>query len=52
MQYLLERPAASVDPDAGLLLAEHFQMAYVTTDIERACELFRSHLGIRRFARL
>jgi hypothetical protein len=52
MQYLLERPAGSVDPDSGLLLAEHFQMAYATTDIDRACELFRSQLGIRKFARL
>ena len=52
MHYLLERPAASIDPDAGLLLAEHFQMAYVTTDIDRACELFCSRLGIRKFARL
>lgn len=52
MEYLLERPAASMDPGAGMLLAEHFQMAYATTDIERACELFRSRLGIRKFARL
>ncbi len=52
MSYLLERPAAGVAPDAGLLLAEHFQMAYVTTDIEQACELFKSRLGIRQFARL
>ena len=52
MEYMLERPAASVNPHGGLLLAEHFQMAYVTRDIEQACQLFRSHLGIRQFARL
>ena len=52
MEYMLNRPAATCDPDGGLLLAEHFQMAYVTTDIEQACELFKSRLGIRQFRRL
>ena len=52
MEYLLSRAAPLGEPGEGLLLAEHFQMAYVTTDIERACELFGSRLGIRRFSRL
>jgi hypothetical protein len=49
LDYLLKRPAPVCDPGDGLFLAEHFQMAYVTTDIERACRLFGSHLGIRQF---
>src|ERR1700761_5915464 len=52
MDYLLRRPAPGCDPEQGLFLAEHFQMAYVTTDIERTCQLFGSHLGIRQFKRL
>jgi len=50
--YKLTRPAADFDSGAGLLLLEHFQMAYVTNDMERARALFRERLGIREFARL
>jgi catechol 2,3-dioxygenase-like lactoylglutathione lyase family enzyme len=52
MSYILNRPAPACDPGSGLLLAEHFQIAYVTTDMDHARELFRSRLGIRQFARL
>lgn len=52
MEYTLKRPAGSVNPAEGLLLAEHFQVAYVTNDMARACEMFGSHLGIRRFSGL
>jgi hypothetical protein len=52
MAYALNRPAASFDPAAGVLLSEHFQMAYVTNDIDRACELFTKELGVREFRRL
>jgi hypothetical protein len=52
MEYTLKRPGGSVSPEEGLLLAEHFQVAYVTNDLDRACELFGSHLGIRRFSKL
>lgn len=52
MEYILKRPAPLCNPSEGLLLAEHFQMAYVTSDIERACRLFGSHLGIKQFSRL
>jgi catechol 2,3-dioxygenase-like lactoylglutathione lyase family enzyme len=37
---------------AGLLRAEHFQVAYATNDIDRACDLFRERLGIGEFRRL
>ena len=52
MPYMLSRPAAAFDPGAGLLIAEQFQMAYVTTDIERGLDLLGKRLGIRQFARL
>ncbi|HTV95132.1 MAG TPA: hypothetical protein VME42_04000 [Steroidobacteraceae bacterium] len=52
MQHLLSRSAADCDPRRGMLLAEHFQMAYVTTDMERALDLLQSRLGIREFRRL
>jgi hypothetical protein len=52
MEYLLDRPAPCCNPADGLLLAEHFQMAYVTNDGEQARHLFGSHLGIRQFSRL
>ncbi|MFV8818708.1 VOC family protein [Haliea sp. E17] len=52
MPYKLNRPAADFDSGNGVLCLEHFQMAYVTTDIERAGRLFRERLGIREFTRL
>ncbi|HLB91540.1 MAG TPA: VOC family protein [Terriglobales bacterium] len=52
MEHMLSRSAACCDPGAGLLLAEHFQMAYVTTDMERALDLFKTRFGIQRFSRL
>jgi len=52
MPFRLSRHAAAFDPGRGLLLAEHFQMAYATNDIERACDLFSRRLGIKQFRRL
>jgi hypothetical protein len=52
MPYQLNRPPADFDAGSGLLLLEHFQMAYVTNDIVQAGELFRKRLGIREFTRL
>lgn len=52
MEHMLSRPAARCNPNGGLLLAEHFQMAYVTTDMEEALDLFRTRLGIEKFSRL
>ena len=52
MEQLLSRPAARGTPGDGLLLAEHFQMAYVTTDMERALDLFKTRFGIQSFRRL
>lgn len=52
MSFVLPRIATEFDPDRGLLRAEHFQIAYVTNDIEATCDLFGRQLGIREFARL
>ena len=49
MDYALTRPPAALDPAAGLLLAEHFQMAYLTNDLDRAKSLFADRLGISAF---
>lgn len=52
MAGLLTRPVADFDPSKGLLNAEHFQMAYATNDIDRACDLFRDRYGITEFCQL
>lgn len=49
MDYLLPRPPGIFDPSQGLLRAEHFQMAYLTNDLDRAKVLFAERLGIREF---
>ena len=52
MTQLLTRVPVACDPSAGLLRAEHFQMAYVTNDIDRACALLKDGLGIAGFTEL
>ena len=52
MDYLLPRPPARFDPAQGLLLAEHFQMAWATNDLERACDLLSARLGIHEFGEI
>lgn len=48
----LPRPDLRPALGKGLLLAEHFQVAYATNDIDQACSLFRDRFGIGRYARL
>lgn len=45
----LHRPVPVYDPAKGLLHNEHFQVAYVTNDVDRAVEVFRSRFGVARF---
>jgi hypothetical protein len=47
---LLTRPRARPTSAGGLLAREHFQIAYVTTDLTRARDLFATRFGIERFA--
>jgi hypothetical protein len=49
MRKVLHRPDAT---SAGVLGVEQFQMAYVTNDMERACDVFRTRYGIGEFRRL
>ncbi len=52
MPQMLTREPSDGDTATGLLRAEHFQMAYVTNDLDRACALFGAQLGIREWASL
>jgi catechol 2,3-dioxygenase-like lactoylglutathione lyase family enzyme len=52
MREFVRRPNATFGPGNGLLRNDHFQVAYATNDIDRACALFRDRLGIREFRRL
>lgn len=52
MTGLIKRPDAVFDPSKGLLKNEHFQVAYVTTDLDKACEIFTERFGIADFADL
>lgn len=45
----LHRPVPVYDPAKGLLHNDHFQLAYVTNDVERAEKIFRDRFGVARF---
>jgi hypothetical protein len=43
------RPTPAFDPRKGLLHNDHFQISYVTNDIDRAVAIFRDRYGVPRF---
>jgi hypothetical protein len=47
----LRRPPPVFDPARSLLHNDHFQIAYVTNDIDRAVEVFRDRFGVATFRR-
>jgi hypothetical protein len=49
MTAMVNRPNRSPGPSRGLLDHDHFQIAYATNDIERACDVLAARLGIRQF---
>lgn len=49
MKPILNRPDPIVAPGSGLLLKDHFQVAYVTNNLDRACDTFNKRYGIRNF---
>lgn len=49
MNGLVRRPQAVFDPARGLLRSEHFQVSWVTDDLDRACDIFTGRFGIREF---
>jgi hypothetical protein len=52
MAGLLGRPEALVSPGKGLLSKDHFQVSYVTNDMERACEMLERRYGISKYAHM
>jgi extradiol dioxygenase family protein len=52
MRQFVTRPSATYRPGSGLLRNDHFQVAYATNDIDRACDMFSNQLGIKEFRRL
>lgn len=52
MREFVRRPRATFSPGRGLLRNDHFQVAYATNDIERACNIFSDQFGIKAFRRL
>lgn len=52
MHEFVRRPKARFTPAGGLLRNDHFQIAYATNDIDRACDIFSNQFGIREFRRL
>jgi hypothetical protein len=49
MPHIVRRPASRGPAADGLFLQSHFQVAYVTTDLERACELLRTRYDLGDF---
>jgi hypothetical protein len=49
MKPLVQRPAVTLSSGNGLFRNEHFQVAYATNDIERACVVFKERYGIREY---
>jgi hypothetical protein len=45
----LERPVPVYDPAKSLLHNEHFQIAYVTNDVDRAVKVFGERFGVKTF---
>lgn len=52
MRDFVRRPGTVFVPGTGLLRNDHFQVAYATTDIDRACDVFGNQFGIKMFRRL
>jgi hypothetical protein len=49
MTQILNMPPAQLAPGAGLFRNDHFQIAYVTNDIERAMKVFADRYGVTAF---
>lgn len=48
-QMPLTRPLATLSPPTLLAGLEHFQCAYVTNDLDRACDVLSRQFGLGRF---
>jgi hypothetical protein len=52
MSDFVKRPELIPAAATGLMRHEHFQIAYATNDIDRACGIFSDRFGVRTFRRL
>ncbi|TAL01057.1 MAG: hypothetical protein EPO08_11630 [Rhodospirillaceae bacterium] len=52
MKGFVNRPPERFSPGKGVLRNDHFQMAYVTSDIARACAIFTDRYGLREYQRM
>jgi hypothetical protein len=52
MNATVRSPLAKFSPGNGLLRNDCFQMAYATSDLDRACGVFADRFGIKKFRRL
>jgi hypothetical protein len=52
MNARLTRPGPRFAPGNGLLLSDHFEVAYATNDIDRALDIFAARYGIAEWRRL
>jgi hypothetical protein len=43
------RPVPTFNPERSLLLNDHFQLGYVTNNIDRAVAVFRERFGVTKF---
>jgi Glyoxalase/Bleomycin resistance protein/Dioxygenase superfamily len=50
MAGLVTRPSAPLAYRAGPMLKDHFQVAYVTSDLDRATQLLGTRYGIARYS--
>lgn len=52
MKNALSRPETRFGPGTGLFRNDHFQIAYATTDMDRAVALFSERYGVKAFRQL
>ena len=52
MQTFVKRPAVTLNPGNGLFRNDHFQVAYATNNIERACRVLGERYGIKEYRSL
>ena len=50
MTAMLQRPAEPTSPGSGLMRREQFQTAYVTNDLDKACDILGQRFGITKYS--
>jgi hypothetical protein len=52
MEHIVRRPPAMERPGASVLLESHFQVAYVTSDIDRCLQVADERYGLKKLHRV